>query len=187
MEVQIVLLDNGLCNILPGVSKIIPGSGETGMKRFFSTIITIGAVLIFLFSGSINNSAEIAYAATEPASGITIENEYIIADGMHWCTYYVIVAKNDTGEDIAISADFFAKNAGGETLYKVNDYSDAVKAGQQFILYGQFNNERIQGAKSYDYEFNYHPTDRCSYNEVAVSADNRGSSLKVSATNYSAS
>ena len=155
-------------------------------KRFFSSIIIMGVLLIFLFSGSVKAPAEIAYAASEPEGDITIVDEYVIPDGMHWCTYYVVVAKNDTGKDIAISADFEAKDKSGEVLYKVNDYSDAVKEGQTFILYGQFNNERIQGVRSYDYSFNYVPTDRCTYNEVSVKADAKGSAIEVSATYYSA-
>lgn len=159
------------------------------MKRIFACILTLGMTIILL-SG--HNSdlipAEISYAAeeTEGAEGaITIDDEYLIPDSIGWCTYYVVVATNNTGSDISISADFVAKDGSGNVLKKVNDYSDAVKKGQQFILYGQFLNKEIANASAYEYEYSINPTDRCAYTSVSLDTKNIGDCVEVSATNYS--
>ncbi|MBQ8031454.1 MAG: hypothetical protein IJ260_07995, partial [Butyrivibrio sp.] len=104
---------------------------------------------------------------------------------MGYFTYYVIVATNNTGKDIAISADFLAKDKAGNVIRKVNDYSDAVKNGQQFILYGQFSQESIRKVTSFEYDYNVVPTDKCAYSQVSVNAKRNGHLVELSATNYS--
>ena len=132
--------------------------------------------------------AETSYAAEEiieTAGDISVDGEYLIPDSIGWCTYYVVVATNNTGSDISISADFVAKDGSGNVLRKVNDYSDAVKKDQQFILYGQFVNAEIGGARNYEYNYTFNPTDRCAYTSVAVDTKDIGDCVEVSATNYS--
>lgn len=153
-------------------------------RRVCSIILTLGMVLsLFIFLGS--RDASVVYAANDLASGITINEEYLIPDSIGWCTYYVIVATNNTGSDIAISADFVAKNRSGSVMKKVNDYSEAVKKDQQFILYGQFLNSEIKGASGYDYTYTVSKTDKCAYTSVALDTKNIGDCVEVSATNYS--
>ena len=97
----------------------------------------------------------------------------------------VVVAKNNTGSDICISADFVAKDRSGNLLKKVNDYSEAVKKDQQFILYGQFLNKEIRNASAYEYNYTVKNTDKCAYSSVALNTKNIGECVEVSATNYS--
>ena len=138
---------------------------------------------LFICLGS--GRASTVYAENDLSSGITVEDEYVIPDGLGWCTYYVIVATNNTGKDICISADFVAKDKSGGILKKVNDYSEAVKKGQQFILYGQFLNTEIRNAKGYDYSYSVSTTDRCAYNSVMLDTKSSLEGVEVSATNSS--
>ena len=156
------------------------------IKRIFSCIVTLG-MMIILLSGRTSSfiPAEISYAAEEPQGEVTIDAEYVIPDSIGWCTYYVVVATNNTGSDISISADFTAKDSAGNVLRKVNDYADAVKKDQQFILYGQFVNSEIGSAGSYDYDYTVNPTNRCAYTSVAIDTRDIGDCVEVSATNYS--
>ena len=130
-------------------------------KRIFSVIITLGMVLLFLGFESLFVPAATSYAENDLSSGITIDEEFLIPDGMGFFTYYVVVATNNTGSDIAISADFLAKDKGGTVLRRVNDYSDAVKSGQQFILYGQFNSDAVRKGASYEYAYRVWQSYKC--------------------------
>ena len=156
------------------------------MKRIFACTLTLG-MLIILLSGRTTSfiPAGISYAAEETMGDITIDSEYMIPDNIGWCTYYVVVATNNTGSDISISADFVAKDASGNVLRKVNDYADAVKNDQQFILYGQFVNAEVGNASDYEYAYTINPTDRCAYTSVAIDTRDIGDCVQVSATNYS--
>ncbi len=154
-------------------------------KNLFSVIITMGVVLSVLFLNSDLSPAQTSYAAEETDGGITVDSEYIIPDSCGFSTYYVVVATNNTGKDISVEADFVAKDNDGNSLYKVNDQHEAVRDGQQFIIYGQFANSRIEGASDYDYSFEVSPTDRCAYNSVKVDAERSGDAVTVNATNYS--
>ncbi len=156
-------------------------------RRIFSVIITMVMVLsLFIYLGSGDNfPASTVYAENSLTQGITIDEEYLIPDSIGWCTYYVIVATNNTGSDISISADFYAKDRAGKVIKKVNDYSEAVKKDQQFILYGQFLNEEARGASAYDYKYIVTPTDKCAYTSVALDTKSIGKCVEVSATNYS--
>ncbi len=155
------------------------------MKKVFGNVLAVG-MMIILLSGLclVKTPATTVYAA-ELADGITIDDEYVIPDSIGWCTYYVLVATNNTGSDISISADFVAKDAAGNVIKKVNDYSDAVKKDQQFILYGQFNDNDIVNAKSFEYSYTVNPTDRCAYTSVQVDTKDIGDYIEVCATNYS--
>ncbi len=153
-------------------------------RRICSIILTLGMVLsLFILIGS--TKASTVYAENDLSDGITIDQEYIIPDSIGWCTYYVLVATNNTGSDICISADFVAKDRSGGVIKKVNDYSEAVKKDQQFILYGQFLNDEIRGAKGYDYAYTVTPTDKCAYSSVSLDTKDIGECVEVSATNYS--
>lgn len=154
-------------------------------KRFFSLFVAMGMIISALSIESEFVPGKTAYAENEAPSGVAIDDEYLIPDGMGYFTYYVVVATNNTGNDIAISADFLAKDKAGNVIRKVNDYSDAVKNGQQFILYGQFSQESIRKAASFEYDYNVVPTDKCAYSQVSVNAKRNGHIVELSATNYS--
>ncbi len=154
-------------------------------KRIFSIIITMGMVLsLFLSIGSDIIPASVAYAENEVQQEITVDKEYLIPDRLGYFTYYVLMATNNTGSDISISADFMAKDKSGNIIKKVNDYSDAVKNGQQFILYGQFRTPAVKGA-SFEYAYAVAPTNKCAYSQVSLNADRSGQIIELTATNYS--
>ena len=156
-------------------------------KRTFSTLLILGMSLILLASGfgvsTVNANASDFSAKNN--KDIQIDGEYVIPDGFDYSTYYVVIATNNTGKDISISADFVALNENGDVLAKVNDYFDAVGRGQQFILYGKFLNTRIKDAVKYQYVFNTSETENCTYNSVDVGTTKMGECIEVSATNYS--
>ncbi len=155
-------------------------------KRFFSILISLGMALMLVFTAFIADSNSfISKAAELSIDNIHIDNAYTIPDAIDWCTYYVVVATNNTGRDITVSADFVALDKEGKELAKVNDYSDAVRKGQQFILYGQFLNSKIENVKKFDYSLKIDETDNCTYSSVAVDAVDIGECIQVSATNYS--
>ncbi len=154
-------------------------------KRIFSVVIALGMILSVLCLDSNFVPGTRSYAENDLKAGIIIDDEFLIPDGLGFFTYYVVVATNNTGSDIAISADFLAKDKGGSVLRRVNDYSDAVKSGQQFILYGQFSSEAIRKASSYEYAYSVWPTDRCAYSQVSVNAQRNGHFVELSATNHS--
>ena len=155
-------------------------------KRTFSLIMSMGLSVVLFTTIVLCKAVQLKVDAAEVSSdGITINSEYTIPDGYNWCTYYVVVATNNTGSDISISADFVALNKDGEILSKVNDYFEAVKNGQQFILYGQFKNSEINSVADYKYEFELYETDNCTYTSIDIDATDVGECLQVSATNYS--
>ena len=155
-------------------------------KKIALVAVSLGMSLILILLNCILENAQLTVYAAEPSvDNIKVDNEYIIPDGFDWCTYYVVVATNSTGADISIRADFTVFDKAGNVLGKSQDYSDAVKKDQQFILYGQFKNAEIAGAASYKYSFRVEKTDNCTYNSVDVNAVNNGECLQVSATNYS--
>ncbi len=155
-------------------------------KRAFSCLISVGMSVIFLFLNCILEIGQLTVYASEQSGGqILIDSEYVIPDDLGWCTYYVVVATNNTDRDISIKADFTAFDKSGKELMKVHDYSDAVKKNQQFILYGQFKNVDIKDAADFKYSFDYSETDNCTYTSVDVDATKIGECIQVSATNYS--
>ncbi len=152
-------------------------------RRIFSLIIALSLICgLFLSCESKITPATVAYAETNN-KGITIDGQYVIPDSIGWCTYYVVLATNNTDSDISISADFVAKDSAGNVIRKVNDYAEAVKKGQQFILYGQFVNDKTRGAKKYDFDYKIQGTDRCAYNAVSVDTKKLGNEVEVSAIN----
>ena len=153
------------------------------MKRKVLSVVSVGIALAAFLS--VNLSAGTACAAPALADGIFIEEEYLIPDECGLSSYYVIVAKNNTGEDVAVDADFFAKDASGNTVMKVNDYSEAVGKDQTFILYGQFRNSKVENANNYEYSLSVKQTDRCAYSSIEVSPENEEDCLSVSAHNNS--
>lgn len=156
------------------------------MKKNIYSVISIGVALVAFFV--INSSiipAKTTYAAAALADGITIEEEYVIPDACGLSTYYVIVAKNNTGADVAVDADFFAKDSSGNVVRKVNDYSEAVGKDQTFILYGQFTNSKIENAKDYEYSLSVKETDRCAYASIDIDSENEDDCINVSAHNKS--
>ena len=155
-------------------------------KRIFSTLTSLGASLILIFTCLINTCGLEVHASELSVNDIVVNNEYAIPDSFDWCTYYVVVATNNTGRDIKISADFSALDKNGNVIAKVNDYSEAVKKDQQFILYGQFLNDEIKKAVKYQYVFNVSETDNCTYTSVNIDTSKMEGCIEVSATNYSA-
>jgi hypothetical protein len=154
-------------------------------KRIFSILMSMGMSLVLFITGFFGTCTLDADASELSTENISIDREYVIPDSFDWCTYYVVVATNKTGRDIKISADFVALDKKGNVISKVNDYSEAVKKDQQFILYGQFLNKDIRKAAKYDYVFGIAETDNCTYTSVDVDASNIGECIEVSATNYS--
>ncbi len=154
-------------------------------KQIFSVVVTLGMSIAVLFGVDLCSiPSEIVYASESSPNGVTINDEYVVPDQFDWCTYYVVVATNNTGKDISISADFKAFDS-GEVVAEVHDYADAVKDGQQFILYGQFLNEDVDDSADYSYDFNVDETDICTYSVVDLDANSMGECIEVSATNYS--
>ena len=155
-------------------------------KRIFSLLMTWGMVLILLFTFSSDFfPTSVAYAETDIISGISIDDEYIIPDSSGYFVYYVLVATNKNNSDVCISADFVAKDSKGNEIKKVSDYSDAVKKGQQFILYGQFNTSVAQNADDYEYRLSVSPlgSNKSAYNAVDIDTKEVDHALEVSATN----
>ena len=184
MELLAFFHDNE-CTAIADSQKYLVG-GKVMKRRILSIVISFVMVLsLFMILDSKEIPATTVYAENELSQGVTINEEYLIPDSIGWCTYYVIVATNNTGSDISISADFLAKDRSGNILKKVNDYSEAVKKDQQFILYGQFLNEEVKKASSYEYNYTVAPTDKCAYTSVSLDTKNIGRCVEVSATNYS--
>ncbi len=154
-------------------------------KRIFSTLVSIGVALILLFTSLLGIFDLKVIASDISTKNIAVNSEYTIPDSFDWCTYYVVFATNNTGKDICISADFVALDGNGNAVAKANDYSEAVRNGQQFILYGQFLNKEIKKAVKYQYVFNISETDNCTYNSVDLDTSPIGGCIEVSATNYS--
>ncbi|WP_029231508.1 hypothetical protein [Butyrivibrio sp. VCB2006] len=155
-------------------------------KKSTSVMVSLAMSLILILLNCILDCGQLTvYAAAPSADNIKVNNEYVIPDGYDWCTFYVVVATNNTGKDITINAEFTAVDKNGNVVAKSQDYSDAVKKDQQFILYGQFKNVDIQGVSNFRYSFNVGETDNCTYNSVDIDAVNNGECLQVSATNYS--
>ncbi len=155
-------------------------------KRTFSALIAAFTFAAFLTGANPCKSIpSVVKAADLNTNQITVNSEYTIPDKLDWCTYYVVVATNNTGKDISVSADFTALDRNGRELAKVNDYSEAVRKGQQFIMYGQFRNTKITNADNFKYSFKVEETDNCTYTSVDVDAVDVGECVQISATNYS--
>ena len=155
-------------------------------KRIFSSVVAVGVSLISLVLCTFCDCAGLtAFAAESKDIGIRVDFEYVIPDSFNWCTYYVVVATNTSGKDIAVSADFAAIDTNGNVISKTHDYAEAVKKDQQFILYGQFQNKEIGSGVRYQYQYKTSDTENCTYTSVDLDASNIGGYVEVSATNYS--
>ena len=153
------------------------------MRNIYGIIITIS-----LFFSIFANSSFVANAASGQGvtEGLQINAEYLIrdTDGMH--SEFVVIATNNSGEDLCVSADFHAVASNNSPIKTVSDEASAVKNGQSFILYGQFKNDDVVDASSFTYELMTDSTDDCKYDSVNVdvAADEDGV-LEVTGTNYS--
>ncbi len=122
------------------------------------------------------------------ASDISVNAEYLIRDqdGIH--SRYVVLATNASGSDISVKADFYALDASGKPIKVVHDYADAVKNGQNFIIYGQFKNDSIADVASFSYDIRVETTGSCRYDAIGLDVQKDDSStLNVTGTNFSAS
>ncbi len=180
METEDILSDN---NIAPRGIVVVLLEDVYMRKSLFSIVLTFILAVFFVMIPDFDSI--LVQAKGTLNNGITIEDEYLIPDSIGWSTYYVVVARNDTGVDVQISADFQAKDAGGNLLKKVNDYSEAVKAGQKFMLYGQFLNTVVENATAYEYTYNVEPTNKCAYNSVSLETEKTDDHILVSAVNSS--
>ena len=98
-----------------------------------------------------------------------------------------VVAKNISGDDLSVSADFYALNTNGTTAKRVSDSTDSIKDGQTFILYGQFKNSDIKEATGYSYKLSTKTAASCNYDAVNIDvSEGDNNSLCVTGTNYSA-
>ncbi|WP_026528679.1 hypothetical protein [Butyrivibrio sp. VCD2006] len=150
------------------------------MRKIYGIIITI-AVVISIFS----DSALISTAANN-SDGIQINGEYLISDtdGMH--SEYVLIAKNISGIDLTVTANFFAASSESDTVKAVSDTAPAIKNGQTFILYGQFKNSDLENASGISYKLTTAATNSCKYDAVNVDASaNEDGVLEITGTNYS--
>ena len=96
------------------------------MKKVFGNVLAVGMMIILLSGLCFAKTPATTVYAAELADGITIDDEYVIPDSIGWCTYYVLVATNNTGCDISISADFVAKDASGNVINESTASEDSV-------------------------------------------------------------
>lgn len=153
------------------------------MRKIYGIIITI-AVFISVFA----NSSFITNAASGHgiAEGLQINAEYLIRDidGMH--NEYVVIATNNSGSDVHVSAYFHAVASTGNPIKTVSDEAKAIKNGQTFILYGQFKNEDVIDVSSYSYDLITDAASDCKYDSVNIDVEAEESgTLEVTGTNYS--
>lgn len=153
------------------------------MKKALNFIISF-AFIICAFTPVVANAKGNKGAVS--ASDISINAEYLIrdVDGLH--SRYVVLATNNSDSDIVVDADFFAVTTEGTVLQTVHDSAEAVKAGQTFIVYGQFKNDSIEGAGDFKYELHPVYTANCRYDAVNIEIqDSDYSALSITGTNYS--
>ncbi len=151
------------------------------MKKIISLIMT--AIITLGMATPI--SAE-AVTRSASISDISVNGEYLIKDndGLH--SRYVVLATNNSGEDIAVKADFHALSSDGSSIKTVHDSAEAVKAGQEFIVYGQFLNDSIADAASFTYDLAVQTTSDCRYDAVNIDIkESSNDTIAVTGTNYS--
>ena len=150
------------------------------MKKIYGIIVSIALLIGLIAPVSIN-------AKAASVSDISISGEYLIkdSDGLH--SRYVVLATNNSEKDLTVEADFHALS-GRKAVKTVHDCAEAVKAGQSFIVYGQFRNDQIAKASGYTYDLKVSETSSCKYDavnmEITKSDDN---TIIVTGTNYSQS
>ena len=152
-------------------------------SKVFNLIFAL--VLAFSLCFSVVISPIHVDAADPSVSDIQINDVYVLPDNSGFLTYYVVYATNNTGADVSVETFFTAFGKDGEQIYKVSDYVDAVRNGQDFITYGQFSNNDIENVSKFDYEIQISETSNCTYSSVDVEANKADDFLIVEATNYS--
>ncbi len=148
------------------------------MKKILSFVISITTAMIF-----VAGSATVSNAKTgENDIKITDEYEIADADGLH--TRYVIIATNNSDKDLEVSAFFSAVASDGDAIKTVSDCENTVKAGQSFMLYGQFKNSDIEDAADFSYTLESEITENCRYDSVDIDVQkNVDNSLSVTGIN----
>ncbi|MBE5861190.1 MAG: hypothetical protein E7301_13860 [Butyrivibrio sp.] len=150
------------------------------MRKIAYTILSLS-----IFLGSIFRFPIISYAREASVSDITVDDEYVICDEDGYNTRYVIVATNNSSNDIVVSAVFNALSEDGAVIKTVSDYGLVVKAQNAFILYGQFKSEEVKDA-TFSYDLTVADTDVCRQDSVNIEyAPSEENTLVVTGTNYS--
>lgn len=148
------------------------------MKKILVSIISFTIALIFVAgSATVSN-------AKEGISDLKITDEYTIADadGLH--TRYVIIATNNSDKDLEVSAFFSATASDGDIIKTVSDCGNTVKAGQSFMLYGQFKSSDIEEASDITYSLESLDSQNCRYDSVDIDVQkNIDNSLSVTGIN----
>ncbi len=154
------------------------------MKKHISIIL----VALFITLVSVSPLTVNARKNSISASDISVKREFLIKDndGLH--SRYVVLATNDSAEDISVKADFFAIASDKTVIKAVHDCTDAVKSGQDFIIYGQFLNDKIEDAASFSYNISAQETSDCRYDAIDLDVEkSKNNTLAVKGLNYSKS
>jgi len=155
------------------------------MKKCFNLLlscITGSAILTTLIFTPLT-----AFAAPSVSTdAVVVTDKYIIPDESGTCTRYILVAQNSIDVDISVNVKFYAIDKDNNLLYRVSDYAEAVKAGQEFMLYGQFPSEIAEETDHVEYSLSVDEADNCAYSAASVTATEADNNLIViEGTNYS--
>lgn len=147
--------------------------------RSFS-IALLSAILVI----NVSHNILISYASgnTVPSGNVVVTEEYLIPDEAGISSRYVLLACNNTDSNITISAEFYAVDNDGAVIATVTDYVDAVRKGQEFILYGQFKKEVVENATNFRYMLSFDCTDKCAYDAVDIKTETKADSTVVDVT-----
>lgn len=156
-----------------------------GMRKFLSVLLSgiTGSVLLAAF---LLSPVTVMAAPSVSSDSVVVSGKYVIPDSSGTSTRYVLVATNEFDMDIAIEAKFYAIDADNNLLYRAIDFAEAVKAGQEFMLYGQFPQEIADQTDHVEYTLSVNEADNCAYNAASVTAtEGNDNLLVVEGTNYS--
>ncbi|MCR4903756.1 MAG: hypothetical protein K6A23_12920 [Butyrivibrio sp.] len=155
---------------------------KIGFSKLAVTVLAGGLMMMTFILTPVSAVA----VSSLSSDAITVTNKYTIEDESGTNTRYVLVATNATAFDISVEADFYAIGKDNSFLYHVSDFTDAVSAGQEFMIYGQFPNDIAEQTDHVEYSLSITAVDNCAYDEVDVTAVSmNGNTLKVEGTNYS--
>ena len=155
------------------------------MRKLFNLLMAgiTGSALLF----ALLITPQTAYATPSVSSdAVVVSSKYVIPDVSGTSTRYVLVANNAISVDISVEAKFYAIDADSNLLYRVSDYAEAVKAGQEFMLYGQFPAEIAEQIDHVEYTLSVSEATNCAYSAASVTATEGDNNLiVVEGTNYS--
>ncbi len=156
----------GLIFAIIGITHKERGHG-TAIAGLVCSVIGIGIFLLEVFvigasdnsNSTISNVSTISKTSEEKDENISSKEDKNLADQMSVSeyslensigdTYYILIVKNDSSENVELNVNAIAKDSSGKTIGAASSSENAVGRGQEVCLLNYFNG--VKGVDKFEY------------------------------------